>query len=68
VLLASLERWQQWGVIWAPKRVKNALGPPDFLPPPSSPAQGFRLPGEAQKIDRLMEKFAARYISCNPGR
>ncbi|KIZ07158.1 Brefeldin A-inhibited guanine nucleotide-exchange protein 2, partial [Monoraphidium neglectum] len=29
--------------------------------------QGFRLPGEAQKIDRLMEKFAARYISCNPG-
>jgi hypothetical protein len=31
-------------------------------------SQGFRLPGEAQKIDRLMEKFAARYISCNPGR
>ena len=30
--------------------------------------QGFRLPGEAQKIDRLMEKFAARYIACNPGR
>ena len=27
---------------------------------------GFRLPGEAQKIDRLMEKFAARYIECNP--
>ena len=26
---------------------------------------GFRLPGEAQKIDRLMEKFAERYISCN---
>ncbi|XP_064626500.1 brefeldin A-inhibited guanine nucleotide-exchange protein 1-like [Lineus longissimus] len=26
---------------------------------------GFRLPGEAQKIDRLMEKFAARYIECN---
>ena len=22
--------------------------------------QGFRLPGEAQKIDRLMEKFAQR--------
>lgn len=27
---------------------------------------GFRLPGEAQKIDRLMEKFAARYVVCNP--
>ena len=25
----------------------------------------FRLPGEAQKIDRLMEKFAARYCECN---
>ena len=28
---------------------------------------GFRLPGEAQKIDRLMEKFAQRYVACNPG-
>ncbi|GIM16141.1 hypothetical protein Vretimale_18795, partial [Volvox reticuliferus] len=28
---------------------------------------GFRLPGEAQKIDRLMEKFAERYVKCNPG-
>jgi hypothetical protein len=27
--------------------------------------EGFRLPGEAQKIDRLMEKFAARYFECN---
>lgn len=27
---------------------------------------GFRLPGEAQKIDRLMEKFAERYVRCNP--
>ena len=26
----------------------------------------FRLPGEAQKIDRLMEAFAARYCACNP--
>lgn len=24
--------------------------------------RGFRLPGEAQKIDRLMEKFAERYF------
>ncbi|VEL12085.1 unnamed protein product [Protopolystoma xenopodis] len=28
---------------------------------------GFRLPGEAQKIDRLMEKFAARYCAANQG-
>ncbi|KAJ6807636.1 brefeldin A-inhibited guanine nucleotide-exchange protein 2-like [Iris pallida] len=28
--------------------------------------QGFRLPGEAQKIDRIMEKFAERYCKCHP--
>ena len=28
---------------------------------------GFRLPGEAQKIDRLMEKFAELYCRQNPG-
>uniref|UniRef100_T2M6C3 Cytohesin-2 n=1 Tax=Hydra vulgaris TaxID=6087 RepID=T2M6C3_HYDVU len=27
----------------------------------------FRLPGEAQKIDRMMEAFAIRYCSVNPG-
>ncbi|TRY87819.1 hypothetical protein DNTS_015722 [Danionella cerebrum] len=27
----------------------------------------FRLPGEAQKIDRMMEAFAQRYCSCNSG-
>ncbi|CDF38205.1 unnamed protein product [Chondrus crispus] len=27
---------------------------------------GFRLPGEAQKIDRIMEKFASRFCECNP--
>lgn len=27
--------------------------------------QCFRLPGEAQKIDRFMLKFAERYIACN---
>ena len=27
--------------------------------------EGFRLPGEAQKIDRLMEKFASRFCECN---
>ena len=25
----------------------------------------FRLPGEAQKIDRIMEKFASRYCETN---
>ncbi|XP_075679751.1 ADP ribosylation factor guanine nucleotide exchange factor Sec71 [Dermatophagoides pteronyssinus] len=27
--------------------------------------EGFRLPGEAQKIDRFMEKFASRYFETN---
>lgn len=27
----------------------------------------FRLPGEAQKIDRMMEAFAQRYCQCNGG-
>ncbi|KAM8823988.1 cytohesin-2-like [Synchiropus picturatus] len=27
----------------------------------------FRLPGEAQKIDRMMEAFASRYCDCNAG-
>uniref|UniRef100_A0A8C9MKZ8 Cytohesin 4 n=1 Tax=Serinus canaria TaxID=9135 RepID=A0A8C9MKZ8_SERCA len=27
----------------------------------------FRLPGEAQKIDRMMEAFASWYCKCNPG-
>ncbi len=27
---------------------------------------GFRLPGEAQKIDRILEKFASRYCEQNP--
>uniref|UniRef100_A0AAQ4PIX1 SEC7 domain-containing protein n=1 Tax=Gasterosteus aculeatus aculeatus TaxID=481459 RepID=A0AAQ4PIX1_GASAC len=27
----------------------------------------FRLPGEAQKIDRMMEAFASRYCQCNAG-
>lgn len=29
--------------------------------------QTFRLPGESQKIDRFMLKFAERYIDGNPG-
>jgi len=27
--------------------------------------EGFRLPGEAQRLDRLMEKFASRYFERN---
>ncbi len=27
---------------------------------------GFQLPGEAQKIDRIMEAFAERFCICNP--
>jgi len=42
----------------------------DFSQLPFVPAlrrflDGFRLPGEAQKVDRLMEKFASRYCECN---
>ena len=41
------------------------------LSPGSRPCRqflwSFRLPGEAQKIDRRMEAFAARYCLCNPG-
>ncbi len=37
----------------------------DFLAAVRNFLSGFRLPGEAQKIDRLMEKFAARYCECN---
>ncbi|KAF6020246.1 ARFGEF1 [Bugula neritina] len=36
-----------------------------FVPALRKFLEGFRLPGEAQKIDRLMEKFAARYCQCN---
>lgn len=28
--------------------------------------QSFRLPGEAQKIDRFMLKFAERFVAANP--
>ena len=37
----------------------------EFVPALRKFLEGFRLPGEAQKIDRLMEKFAARYCQCN---
>jgi len=38
----------------------------DFLAAIRKFLAGFRLPGEAQKIDRLMEKFAGRFCECNP--
>ena len=37
----------------------------DFLAAIRKFLAGFRLPGEAQKIDRLMEKFAGRFCECN---
>ena len=37
----------------------------DFVSALSLFLENFRLPGEAQKIDRLMEKFASRYCECN---
>ena len=37
----------------------------DFLTALRKFLAGFRLPGEAQKIDRLMEKFAGRFCECN---
>ena len=37
----------------------------EFVPALRRFLEGFRLPGESQKIDRLMEKFASRYCVCN---
>ncbi|XP_071807234.1 brefeldin A-inhibited guanine nucleotide-exchange protein 1-like isoform X1 [Asterias amurensis] len=37
----------------------------DFVSALRAFLQGFRLPGEAQKIDRMMEKFASRYVENN---
>ncbi|KAL1518342.1 hypothetical protein ABEB36_001979 [Hypothenemus hampei] len=42
------------------------FGKMDFVAALRHFLDGFRLPGEAQKIDRLMEKFASRYCECNP--
>ncbi|KAI8821421.1 uncharacterized protein EV422DRAFT_495953, partial [Fimicolochytrium jonesii] len=38
----------------------------DFVPALRAFLQTFRLPGEAQKIDRIMEKFADRFYENNP--
>ncbi|KAJ3152336.1 Brefeldin A-inhibited guanine nucleotide-exchange protein 2 [Geranomyces michiganensis] len=38
----------------------------EFVPALRAFLQTFRLPGESQKIDRIMEKFADRYYENNP--
>ena len=30
--------------------------------------KGFRLPGEGQKVDRIMEKFGEKYMLDNPSK
>uniref|UniRef100_A0A8C0H8C9 SEC7 domain-containing protein n=1 Tax=Chelonoidis abingdonii TaxID=106734 RepID=A0A8C0H8C9_CHEAB len=58
-----------WGG-WEGLGKEGAQGVPTYAPPPDLPRQflwSFRLPGEAQKIDRMMEAFAQRYCLCNPG-
>lgn len=37
-----------------------------FVPAIRTFLQSFRLPGESQKIDRFMLKFAERYLAGNP--
>lgn len=52
-----------FGILWARKCihcVRVCVSCRQFL-------WSFRLPGEAQKIDRMMEAFAQRYCRCNPG-
>lgn len=39
---------------------------PDYVDALRTFLGGFRLPGEAQKIDRLMEKFAGTWYGCHP--
>jgi Sec7-like guanine-nucleotide exchange factor len=42
------------------------FGGMDFVPALRLLLSKFRLPGESQKIDRIMEKFASRYCETNP--
>nr|XP_032653210.1 formin-2-like [Chelonoidis abingdonii] len=46
---------------------KIGMGRKKFNMDPKKFLWSFRLPGEAQKIDRMMEAFAQRYCLCNPG-
>ena len=41
------------------------FGEMDFVAALRHMLSDFRLPGEAQKIDRVMEKFASRYCESN---
>jgi hypothetical protein len=67
---------------WCAALPRPALPPHVVAPGPLTPApwlhvlaevcgrswlNNFRLPGEAQMIDRLMNAFAAKYCECNPG-
>lgn len=52
-------------VLWL--SVASHLKYPSFLCNCRQFLWSFRLPGEAQKIDRMMEAFASRYCQCNPG-
>jgi hypothetical protein len=51
---------------WVQQRV-NVMLVPSFLSNCRAFLSSFQLPGEAQKIDRMMEQFAQRYCDCNPG-
>ncbi|NXX00758.1 CYH2 protein, partial [Larus smithsonianus] len=60
------ERWASWGGGGASSEVEDLGCPPCFPPSLRQFLWSFRLPGEAQKIDRMMEAFAQRYCLCNP--
>ena len=38
----------------------------EFVPALKKLLSGFRLPGEGQIVDRMMEKFGEKFVSCNP--
>ena len=57
LLYKDVFKWKMCVILACVTRTENKCSVKNFI--------GFRLPGEAQKIDRLMEKFAARYIECN---
>ena len=50
----------------SPARPRVLLNPPPSPLTPLPAGQAFRLPGEAQKIDRVMEAFAGAYYHANP--
>ena len=58
---------EEWGALLLPSESPPPPLPMALFPAPRQFLWSFRLPGEAQKIDRMMEAFAARYCLCNPG-